>query len=130
ARTPPSDTSAQAARSLLAAPGVAAPPCDAIVAVAGQPVDPVTGPAPLLVGTAGRPVELTASPAGGGEPRHAVVVPVADAEPLRYHAWVTDRRAYVHETSGGRLGYIHVPDMQAPGWAQIHRDLRVEVTRE
>ncbi|GAA2432256.1 S41 family peptidase [Streptomyces glaucus] len=126
----PSETSDPDARSPLAAPGVAVRPGDAIVAVAGRPVDPVTGPGPLLVGTAGRPVELTVLPAGGGEPRHVVVVPVADEEPLRYHAWVAGRRAHVHERSGGRLGYLHVPDMQAPGWAQIHRDLRVEVARE
>ncbi|WP_094221123.1 S41 family peptidase [Streptomyces diastatochromogenes] len=126
----PAETSDPEARSPLAAPGVAVRPGDAIVAVAGQPVDPVTGPGPLLIGTAGKPVELTISPAGGGDPRHAVVVPLADEEPLRYHAWVADRRAYVHETSGGRLGYLHVPDMQAPGWAQIHRDLSVEVARE
>ncbi|MBC2867971.1 PDZ domain-containing protein [Streptomyces mexicanus] len=126
----PSETSDPQARSPLAAPGVAVRAGDAIVAVGGRPVDPVTGPAPLLVGTAGRPVELTISPAGGGEPRHAVVVPLEDEEPLRYPAWVADRRAYVHAASGGRLGYLHVPDMQAPGWAQIHRDLRVEVARE
>ncbi|MFF5518013.1 S41 family peptidase [Streptomyces coeruleorubidus] len=126
----PSETSDPDARSPLAAPGVAVRPGDAILAIAGQPVDPVAGPGPLLIGTAGKPVELTVSPSGGGDPRHAVVVPVADEEPLRYHAWVADRRAYVHEKSGGRLGYLHVPDMQAPGWAQIHRDLRVEVARE
>ncbi|MFF0128817.1 S41 family peptidase [Streptomyces mirabilis] len=126
----PSETSDPDARAPLAAPGVAVRAGDAIVAVAGQPVDPVAGPGPLLVGTAGKPVELTISPSGGGDPRHAVVVPLADEEPLRYHAWVADRRAYVHEKSGGRLGYLHVPDMQAPGWAQIHRDLRVEVARE
>ncbi|MER5215838.1 S41 family peptidase [Streptomyces sp. NPDC002838] len=126
----PTETSDPDARSPLAAPGVAVRAGDAIAAVNGVPVDPVTGPGPLLVGTAGKPVELTISPAGGGEVRHAVVVPTADEEPLRYHAWVEDRRAYVHEKSGGRLGYLHVPDMQAPGWAQIHRDLRVEVARE
>ncbi|MEV7890799.1 S41 family peptidase [Streptomyces sp. NPDC002817] len=126
----PTETSDPDARSPLAAPGVAVRAGDAIVAVGGHPVDPVTGPGPLLVGTAGKPVELTVSPAGGGDVRHAVVVPIADEEPLRYHAWVADRRAYVHERSGGRLGYLHVPDMQAPGWAQIHRDLRVEVARE
>ncbi|MFF3656949.1 S41 family peptidase [Streptomyces olivochromogenes] len=126
----PSETSDPNARAPLAAPGVAVRAGDAIVAVAGQPVDPVAGPGPLLVGTAGKPVELTVSPSGGGDPRHAVVVPLADEEPLRYHAWVADRRAYVHEKSGGRLGYLHVPDMQAPGWAQIHRDLRIEVARE
>ncbi|MFI2367181.1 S41 family peptidase [Streptomyces sp. NPDC018833] len=126
----PSETSDPDAHSPLAAPGVALRAGDAIVAVDGRPVDPVRGPGPLLVGSAGKPVELTVSPAGGGDPRHAVVVPLADEEPLRYHAWVADRRAYVHERSGGRVGYLHVPDMQAPGWAQIHRDLRVEVTRE
>ncbi|MFH8792655.1 S41 family peptidase [Streptomyces sp. NPDC017941] len=129
-RVLPSETSDPAARSPLAAPGVAVRAGDAILAVGGRPVDPVTGPGPLLVGTADKPVELTVSPAGGGDLRHAVVVPVDDEEPLRYHAWVADRRAYVHERSGGRIGYLHVPDMQAPGWAQIHRDLRVEVTRE
>ncbi|MFI1400169.1 S41 family peptidase [Streptomyces sp. NPDC020681] len=126
----PSETSDPHAHSPLAAPGVAIRAGDAILAVDGRPVDPVTGPGPLLVGAAGKPVELTVSPAGGGDPRHAVVVPLADEEPLRYHAWVADRRAYVHEKSGGRLGYLHVPDMQAPGWAQIHRDLRVEVARD
>ncbi|WP_432157134.1 S41 family peptidase [Streptomyces sp. bgisy153] len=126
----PSETSDPQARSPLTAPGVAVRTGDAIVAVAGRPVDPVTGPGPLLVGTAGKAVELTVSPAGGGELRHAVVVPLADEEALRYHAWVADRRAHVHERSAGRLGYLHVPDMQAFGWAQIHRDLRVEVARE
>ncbi|MEU1280850.1 S41 family peptidase [Streptomyces sp. NPDC005805] len=126
----PSETSDPHARSPLAAPGVALRAGDALVAVDGRPVDPVRGPWPLLVGTAGQPVELTVSPAGGGEQRHAVVVPIADEEPLRYHAWVADRRRHVHEQSGGRLGYLHVPDMQAPGWAQIHRDLRIEVARE
>ncbi|MFB7499506.1 S41 family peptidase [Streptomyces sp. NPDC056161] len=126
----PAETSDPRARSPLAAPGAAVRAGDAIVAVGGLPVDPVTGPGPLLVGTAGQPVELTVSPAGGGDLRHTVVVPLGDEEPLRYHAWVADRRAYVHERSGGRLGYLHVPDMQAPGWAQIHRDLRIEVARE
>ncbi|MGW0733841.1 S41 family peptidase [Streptomyces sp. NPDC002851] len=126
----PSESSDPHAQSPLAAPGVAVRAGDALLAVDGRPVDPVTGPGPLLVGAAGRPVELTISPAGGGDPRHAVVVPIDDEEPLRYHAWVADRRAYVHEKSAGRLGYLHVPDMQAPGWAQIHRDLRVEVARE
>ncbi|MCG7529055.1 PDZ domain-containing protein, partial [Streptomyces sp. OfavH-34-F] len=129
-RVLPSETSDPAARSPLAAPGVAVRAGDAIVAVDGQPVDALTGPAPLLTGSAGKPVELTVVPAGGGDRRHVVVVPVADEEALRYHAWVADRRAYVHERSGGRLGYLHVPDMVGSGWAQVHRDLRTEMARE
>ncbi len=129
-RVLPSETSDPKARSPLAAPGVAVRPGDAIVAVGGRPVDPVRGPWPLLAGTAGKPVELTVAPAAGGDPRHTVVVPTDDEEALRYHAWVADRRAHVHELSGGRLGYLHVPDMMGAGWAQIHRDLVVEVARE
>ena len=129
-RVIPGETSDPAARSPLAAPGVAVRPGDAIVAVDGRQVDPVTGPAPLLVGTAGKPVELTVRPGGGGEPRRVVVVPLEDDEPLRYHAWVADRRARVHELSEGRVGYLHVPDMMGAGWAQLHRDLRVELARE
>jgi len=59
-----------------------------------------------------------------------VVVPLLDETPLRYQAWVADRRAYVHAASAGRVGYLHVPDMIASGWAQLHRDLRLEVRRE
>ncbi|MET8128319.1 PDZ domain-containing protein [Streptomyces sp. NPDC005231] len=125
-----SETSDPAARSPLAAPGVAVRAGDVILAVDGQEIDPLTGPGPLLTGSAGKPVELTVEPADGGNLRHVVVVPTADEEALRYHAWVADRRAYVHERSGGRLGYLHVPDMVGSGWAQLHRDLRVEVARE
>ncbi|MEU7001771.1 PDZ domain-containing protein [Nonomuraea sp. NPDC046570] len=126
----PGESSDHAARSPLLAPGVAVREGDAIVAVGGRPVDPVRGPLALLAGTAEQPVELTVRPSGGGEPRRVVVTPLADDSSLRYHAWVEDRRAAVRELSGGRLGYLHVPDMVASGWAQFHRDLRTEMDRE
>ncbi|MFD8597446.1 PDZ domain-containing protein [Kitasatospora sp. NPDC059646] len=129
ARVVPGESSDPRARSPLAAPGVAIRPGDAILAVNGRPVDPVTGPAPLLAGTADHPVELTVSGKDGGE-RHPVVVPLDDEEALRYHDWVAGRRAAVRELSGGRLGYLHVPDMQSLGWAQLHRDLRIEMARD
>jgi tricorn protease len=102
---------------------------DAILAVDGRPVE-AAGPGPLLIGAAGNPVELTIGPGGGGPARRVVVVPLQDETPLRYQAWVADRRAYTHAASDGRVGYVHVPDMIANGWAQLHRDLRVEVRRE
>ncbi|WP_219508331.1 S41 family peptidase [Nonomuraea ceibae] len=130
ARILPGETSDHDARSPLLAPGVAVRAGDAIVAVNGRPVDPARGPLPLLAGTAGHPVELTVRAGTGGEPRKVVVTPIADELRLRYHDWVENRRAYVREASGGRLGYLHVPDMVAAGWAQFHRDLRTEMARE
>jgi tricorn protease len=129
-RVLPSETSDPRARSPLLAPGVAVRAGDAVVAVDSVPVDPLTGPAPLLAGTAGQAVELTVVPAGGGAHRQVVVVPIASEEALRYHDWVRQCRETVHERSGGRLGYLHVPDMVGNGWAQLHRDLRTEVGRE
>ncbi|WP_354640284.1 S41 family peptidase [Kitasatospora camelliae] len=126
----PGESSDPRARSPLAAPGVAVRPGDAVIAVNGRPVDPVTGPAPLLAGTAGQPVELTVAGKDGTGERHPVVVPLADEEALRYHDWVSGRRAECRELSGGRLGYLHIPDMQSAGWAQLHRDLRVEMAKE
>ncbi|WP_405017360.1 PDZ domain-containing protein [Kitasatospora sp. NBC_00070] len=129
ARVLPGESSDPRARSPLAAPGAAVRAGDAVLAVNGRPVDPVTGPAPLLAGTAGQPVELTVAAKDGAE-RHPVVVPLADEEALRYHDWVAGRRAAVRELSAGRLGYLHIPDMQSVGWAQLHRDLRVEMAKE
>src|ERR1039458_10339330 len=82
-----------------------------------------------LVGAADHPVALTVEDADGGR-RDVVVTPLADERPLRYQAWVAERRAAVHAASDGRAGYLHVPDMMGYGWAQFHRDLRVEVTRD
>ncbi|GGS14400.1 S41 family peptidase [Actinokineospora fastidiosa] len=129
-RVVPGESSDPRARSPLRAPGVAVRAGDAITAVDGRPVDPDRGPAPLLVGTAGKPVELTVLPKDGGSVRRVVVEPLLDDEPLRYQAWVADRRAHVHAASDGRVGYLHVPDMIASGWAQFHRDLRMEMRRE
>jgi tricorn protease len=129
-RVLPGESSDPLARSPLSAPGVAVRAGDVLLAVDGQPVDPVAGPGPLLVGTAGKPVELAVAAESGGPVRHVVAVPLDDEEPLRYHDWVAGRRAHVHRASGGRLGYLHVPDMVGSGWAQLHRDLRVEVARD
>ncbi|HET9255248.1 MAG TPA: S41 family peptidase, partial [Pseudonocardiaceae bacterium] len=131
-RVLPGESSAGTGRSPLRAPGAAVRPGEALIEVDGRPVDPVTGPGPLLVGTAGKPIELRLRAAGAdsGSERSIIVVPVAEEMPLRYHDWVDNRRAAVHAATEGRVGYLHVPDMAAMGWAQLHRDLHTEVARE
>ncbi len=130
ARVLPGESSDPRARSPLAAPAVGVGPGDALLAVAGRAVAAGDGPNALLVGTVDRPVELTIAPADGSAPRTVVVVPIADEVPIRYHDWVSGRRAATRELSGGRLGYVHVPDMVGSGWAELHRDLRLETAFE
>ena len=139
ARIVPGESSDARARSPLAGPGAQLSAGDRLVAVDGLPVGP-DGPGPLLVGTAGKPVELTVSTrdrstsngtASTGESlRRVVVTPLSSENRLRYQDWVAGRRAEVRELSGGRLGYLHVPDMVSEGWADFHRDLRAEMRRD
>jgi tricorn protease len=100
---------------------------DAVESIDGRPVDPVTGPGPLLVGSSGKVVEVVLR-SKAGERRAEAVTLLADERPLRYHAWVAATRAEVRARTGGRVGYLHVPDMQSPGWGELHRDLRIETS--
>ncbi|MFI8948305.1 S41 family peptidase [Streptomyces sp. NPDC053750] len=125
----PGDSSDSRARSPLAGTGIREGAV--LTHVDGRPVDPVLGPYPLLAGAGGTTVELTFEPAEGGPgpSRRVAVVPLVDERPLRYQDWVTKRREVVRQLSGGRCGYLHIPDMGGSGWAQFNRDLRMEVSR-
>lgn len=126
----PGDSSDSKARSPLAGAGIREGAV--LTHVDGRRVDPVAGPYPLLTAAGGTTVELTFRPAGGeggGRPRRVAVVPLIDERPLRYQDWVAKRREVVRELSGGRCGYLHIPDMGGSGWAQFNRDLRLEVSR-
>ncbi|MEV6945489.1 S41 family peptidase [Streptomyces sp. NPDC051172] len=125
----PGESSDSKARSPLAGTGIREGAV--LTHVDGRPVDPLTGPYPLLAGAGGTTVELTFTAAEGeaGRSRRVAVVPLTDERPLRYQDWVAKRRAVVRELSGGRCGYLHIPDMGGSGWAQFNRDLRMEVSR-
>ncbi|MFI5757566.1 S41 family peptidase [Streptomyces sp. NPDC051569] len=125
----PGDSSDSKARSPLAGTGIREGAV--LTHVDGRPVDPVTGPFPLLSAAGGTTVELTFRPAerDGGPSRRVAVVPLINERPLRYQDWVAKRREAVREISGGKCGYLHIPDMGGSGWAQFNRDLRMEVSR-
>ncbi|WP_240796689.1 S41 family peptidase [Streptomyces sp. RFCAC02] len=127
-RVLPGDSSDSRARSPLAGTGVREG--SLLTHVGGRPVDPVTGPWPLLAGTGGTSVELTFAEEDNPRARRRIaVVPLVDDRSLRYQDWVVRRREVVRELSGGRCGYVHIPDMGGSGWAQFNRDLRLEFSR-
>ncbi|WP_093714129.1 S41 family peptidase [Actinacidiphila alni] len=122
----PGESSDSKARSPLAGTGIREGAV--LTHIDGRPVDPDAGPYPLLAGAGGTTVELTFTrPDRRGAPRRVAVVPLIDERPLRYQHWVAKRRAVVRQLSGGRCGYLHIPDMGGSGWAQFNRDLRMEV---
>lgn len=119
ARILPGESSDPSARSPLRAAGVGARPGDVVVAIDGRPTSEVPDIGALLQGAADKVVEL--SLVRGRMKRRVAVVPIHSEASLHYHEWVTSRAAYVAEKSDGRIGYVHVPDMAAHGWAEFHR---------
>jgi tricorn protease len=119
------------ATSPLTRPGADAKAGDVLLAIDGVELTESRTPAMQLVGAAGRAVELTLRNGPGhgdraGKQRRVAVVPVKDEERLRYQEWVGANRRTVREASQGTFGYLHIPDMMANGWAQLHRDLDTE----
>ena len=69
-----------------------------------------------LYNTVGRQVTLkvNAVPEEKGS-REVVVVPVETENQLYYHTWVEENVAKVAAATGGKVGYIHIPDMGTEG---------------
>ncbi len=91
-------------------------------AVAGANLDT------LLQRTIGRRVRLRITGPGDQAERDVVVRPAAGHEyhHLRYRAWVQENEALVHAASGGKLGYVHIPEMSYDAYQQFLVDLDAE----
>jgi len=115
--------------SPLAEPGLAIHEGDVILAVGGVALTREVTPDRLLVNTAGRDVALTLA-SGKKTARRAVVRALRSDRMLRYRAWVEANRAYVHDQTGGRVGYVHIPDMGPWGFSEFHRGYLSEFNRD
>ncbi len=118
------------ATSPLLAPGVNVGVGDAVVAINGQRVTAERGPQQLLVNQAGNEVRLVVEPAGGGAARAVTVRVIENEWPARYRDWVEANRRAVREATGGRVGYMHLPDMGYDGFGEFHRSYLAEYDHE
>ncbi|MBN1107124.1 MAG: PD40 domain-containing protein, partial [Bacteroidales bacterium] len=106
--------------SPLTVTGVDAREGEFILAVNGEPVNKVNDIYELLAGKAGKLVELTLnSKPGFSGSRKVIVKPLASEKELYYYNWVQDNTRKVSEATNGRVGYIHIPDMQVAGLNQF-----------
>ncbi|MEZ4462596.1 MAG: PDZ domain-containing protein [bacterium] len=106
--------------SPLARPGIDAKVGDAILAINGQRLGQHASVQQRLVNLAGQEVELVLQ-RGENEPHRITVRTLASEHPARYRQWVNTCRKRVHDATGGKIGYVHVPDMSAAGFAEFHR---------
>lgn len=101
---------------------------DYLTQVDGKTLAGTTNLDELLENKVNRRVELTFTNADGGNRRDIAVRPVTTniERNLLYRQWVASNRSYVETKSGGRLGYVHLPDMGSGSLAQLYVDLDVQ----
>ncbi|WP_262245216.1 S41 family peptidase [Parapedobacter soli] len=117
--------------SPLRAPGVGAKPGEYIIAINGTSMRDVDNIYETLIGKAGQLVEVEISgDASGHGARKVLVKPISDESALYYHEWVQQNIAKVTAASGGRIGYVHIPDMGPDGLNQFARYFYPQLDKE
>lgn len=118
-------------RSPLTEPGMNINEGDYIIAVDGMKTDTVANIYNLLRGKADVMTELTiATSASGAGARKVVVKPIQDEYPLYHYEWVQRNIAHVSEKTGGRVGYIYIPDMGPEGLKEFARYYFAQIDKE
>jgi C-terminal processing protease CtpA/Prc len=98
---------------------------DFIVAVDGVPLTSRTNIDEALAYRIGKQTTLGVAASPDAKPRTVTVLPVSTniEKGLLYRDWVEQSRAYVARVSGGRLGYVHMPDMSEESLHRFYADL-------
>ena len=103
-------------RSPLTEPGVEIKEGDYLFEVDGEKLTVDLNPYELFVNKSDRIIALkVGSTPDEKNAREVKVRPINNEEPLWYYDWVERRRAIVDSLSDGRIGYIHIPDMDSRG---------------
>lgn len=89
---------------------------DYVLAIDGEELKATDDPYRLLRNKADNPVQLTINKTPSMQGARTVSYrPVTDEQNLIYLDWVDHNREMVSKATGGRVGYLHVPDMGAAG---------------
>lgn len=114
------------ARNPLQEQGIDVKEGEFLLAVNGQPLDTSKDPWAAFQGLAGRTVVLTVgpNPTMDDKVRDVVVKPMGGEDVLRYREWIETNRRYVAEKSGGKVGYIYVPNTGVDGQSDLVRQFQ------
>jgi tricorn protease len=110
------------ANAPLGQPGLNVAPGDYLLAVNHRPLDTTLDPWAGFQGLAGKTVLITVNtkPTFEGA-RELLVETIPNEGPLRFQAWVEAKRAYIDKASGGKVGYLYVPDTGVNGQTELVR---------
>jgi tricorn protease len=103
-------------RSPLTEVGVNVREGEYLLAINGRPLDKTADMYEALYNTAGKQVTLKVAAAPDGKnAREVVVMPIETENALYYYDWVEANIAKVSQATGGKVGYIHIPNMGVDG---------------
>lgn len=121
----------EAFRSPLTEPTVAAKVGEYVISIDGVETNSVANIYQLLQDTQQRTlaIELNDRPRKKGA-RVVYVKPIASETNLRYLEWVESRRQMVDELSGGRIGYLHLPNTAIEGNRELQKRFLPQVGKD
>jgi tricorn protease len=117
-------------RSPLQEPGLGVKEGQYITAIDGVSTKTVSNIYQLLIGKADVFTELTVSDKAAEGGKKVVVKPIADEYPLYHFEWVQKNIRTVEEKSGGKVGYIYIPDMGPEGLSEFARYYYPQLDKE
>jgi tricorn protease len=118
-------------RSPLTEIGVDAKVGEYVLAVDGDELRGDDDPYRMLRGKADRPVTLTLAASATGTGSHrATYRPLTSETDLDYLDLVLANQKRVAQLSGGKVGYIHIPDMGAPGLREFIKWYYPQIRKE
>jgi len=118
-------------RSPLTEPGVVVKEGDYLIAVNGRDLKAPQAPSELFVNTAGQNVTLTinSQPTATGA-RSIVVKTISSEYTLRMLDMVNTNRRKVDQATGGRVGYIYIPNMGGEGLDEFVKQFFPQIRKE
>jgi tricorn protease len=117
-------------RSPLTEVGVDAKVGDYVLAIDGIELAADDNPYRLLRHKTDRvTLTLNSKPALDGA-RQVTYRPIDDESELLYLEWIEGNRRYVEEKTGGRVGYLHIPDMGASGAYQFVKHFYPQIRKQ
>ncbi|HKM90452.1 MAG TPA: S41 family peptidase [Candidatus Acidoferrales bacterium] len=118
-------------RAPLTEVGVKVNEGDYVMEIDGRELTAKDNPYELLRNKSSNPVELTvnskATLDGSWKTSYR---PITSETELLYLDWVTHNRDYVTKQTGGRIGYIHIPDMGADGIREFIKYYYPQIRKE
>jgi tricorn protease len=120
-----------ALRSPVTEPGVIAKEGDYLLAVNGRPMRIPQNPEELFVNTVNQAVTITLNSKPTTEGSHNIVVrPIATEFGLHQLNWIESNRRKVEKLSGGRIGYVYLPNMGAEGLNEFVKQYFPQIRKE